>query len=401
MTLVRSPLAGVRIADFSWYAAGPFGTLMLGMLGAEVIRVESHTKRDSHRKEHPIYGRDYVPAFDHLLSRRLSASLNLRTDRGREIARELVSRSDVVVENFRPGVMARLGLDYASLSQAKPDLVMVSLSANGQIGPDASRPGYAPLFSALSGLSSLGGHPDGPPVEMRNAMDHVCGLFAAFAVLAALRQRQVTGRGQYLDLANREVASLLAGHGFVERTVFGRVPPRTGDREAGAEPSGVYRCAGEDRWVAVSVHSVPEWQRLCALLEQPGWAEDPRLRTVAGRAERRVEIDQAVTGWTARRGPYDAAFALQTIGVQAFPVMNGEDLAQDPHLRERGAVATVRDPDRGEHLSIGPPWRFGRSTLPAPRWSPGIGQDNRHVYGELLGMSDEEISELERSEVLY
>jgi benzylsuccinate CoA-transferase BbsF subunit len=397
----RPPLAGIRIADFSWYAAGPFGTLMLGMLGAEVIRIESHTKRDTHRKEHPIYGRNYVPSFDHLLSRRLSAALNLRTDRGKQIARELVSRSDVVVENFRPGVMARLGLDYPTLSRGQPDLVMVSLSANGQTGPDAGRPGYAPLFSALSGLSSLGGYPDGPPVEMRNAMDHVCGLFAAFAVLAALRQRQATGRGQYVDLANREVASLLAGHAFVERSGFGRVPPRTGDREAGAEPSGVYRCAGEDRWVAVSVRSEPAWQGLCALLERPGWARDPRLRTVAGRADRRAEIDRAVTGWTTGRGPYEAAFALQERGVAAFPVMSGEDLARDPHLWERGSVLTVRDPERGAHLSVGPPWRFGRSTLPEPRWSPAIGQDNRYVYGKVLGMSDEEITELERSEVLY
>lgn len=395
------PLEGVRVADFSWYAAGPFCTLMLGMLGAEVIRLESRTRPDSHRKVHPAYGRNYVAPYDQLLSNRLSAAMNLKEPRAREIAKQLVAKSDVVVENFRPGVMTKMGLGYADLAAIRPDLVMLSLSASGQAGPQASIAGYAPVFSALAGLGELSGYEDGPPLEMRNAMDHVCGLVGSLAVVTALWERRWTGAGRYIDLSNREVGASLIGHALVDFSVHGRVARREGNRSESAAPHNAYPCAGHDRWVSIAARTEAEWHALVLAMGRPSWADDVRFADLRARKANEAELDRLISSWTHELDPYEVMIRCQRHGAPAFPVITGEDMVKDPHLRARGTVTTLEHPAHGSRVVLGPPWRFSGSPVANRRWSPAVGEHNSYVYGSLLGLSAVEIAALEEAKILY
>ena len=224
----RRPLEGVRVADFTARAAGPFCAHLLALLGAECIKVETQQRLDSFRKPHPVYGRVGVATFAQVAANKLSVQLNLKHPRGVELARQLVSVSDIMCESFRPGVMERLGLGYAALAALKPDLVMVSVSASGQTGPERNYAGYAPVFGATGGLGTLTGHADGPPVEMRHMMDHVTGLTTLSATLAAWYRRKRTGRGSHVDVAANEVAAAFIGDALFETVATGTAPGRKG-----------------------------------------------------------------------------------------------------------------------------------------------------------------------------
>ena len=240
------PLEGIRVADFTNMAAGPYAALMLGLLGADVIRVESQARLDIGRRPHPLYGRFDIPNFDHLAGHKRSITLNLKDERAVQLARELVAASDVAIENFRPGVMGRLGLGWEQLREVNPRLVMVSLSAYGQHGPDSHRPGYAPIFAAEGGLGYMTGYPDGVPGEIRNPMDHEAGLIAALLSLAMLEQRERSGAGAYADLAAREVAAMLIGESIVQTFADGDAP-RLGSGHEQWAPHGIYPASRRGR----------------------------------------------------------------------------------------------------------------------------------------------------------
>lgn len=387
-------LAGIRVADFTIHAAGPFCTLLLAELGAEVIKIESSVRLDITRRPHPVYGRFEVPPFDMVNAGKSSVTLNLKAAKGLELAKRLVARSDLVVENFRPGVMERLGLSYPQLREVRPDLIMLSISTSGQTGPEREIAGYAPMFSALGGLGHLTGYPDGPPVELRHAMDHTNGLVGAFAIVVALNYRRRTGQGQYIDLAMREVASTLIGEVLLAQAINGWAPGRMGNRDPSMVPHGVYRCKGSDRWVAIAVGSDAEWRALCRALGDPAWARDPEVADAAGRRAREDEIDARISEWCGERPPEEVLWRLQRAGVAATPSMSAEDLLRDPHLRERGAFPTVTDARRGSRPVVGPPWRFSATPAAIARWSPDLGEHNEYVLSELLGLDRSEIDRL-------
>ena len=240
------PLSGVRVADFSVHAAGPFAGLMLAELGAQVIKIESAARLDITRRPHTMYGKP-VSSFEQVNANKLSVCLNLKEPRAVELALELVRLSDLVLENFRPGVMERLGLGYERLRQLKPDIVVVSLSSNGQMGPERRYAGYAPMFSALGGLGHLTGYPDGPPVELCHAMDHTGGMAAAFCAVAALcakslRPASHTGEnhlGQHVDVSMRDLASAFIGPALLDYAMNGREAQRQGNRDDVWVPQGV------------------------------------------------------------------------------------------------------------------------------------------------------------------
>ena len=246
----RAPLAGVRIADFTIHAAGPFCTHLLSQLGAECIKVESSTRLDAFRKPHAVYGRMQAATFDQVSANKLSVRLNLKQPEAVALAKRLVAVCDVAAESFRPGVMNRLGLGFEALRAVKPDVVLLSLSSSGQSGPDSHFTGYAPLFGAWGGLGWMSGYPDGPPVEMRHVMDHASGMHAAMALVAAMHQRRRTGRAQHVDLAAREVASAMLGLALLcFFTVIGTLDLLTGWGDIGREDKprldryGVIFCA--------------------------------------------------------------------------------------------------------------------------------------------------------------
>ena len=397
-TPARAPLAGVRIADFTIHAAGPFCTHLLSQLGAECIKVESRTRPDAFRKPHAVYGRMQAATFDQVSANKLSVRLNLKHPEAVALAKRLVVATDVAAESFRPGVMQRLGLDFDALRAAKPDVVLLSLSSCGQSGPDSHFAGYAPLFGAWGGLGWMSGYSDGPPVEMRHVMDHAAGLHAALATIAALHQRKRTGQAQHVDLAAREVASAMVGDALVLAGA-GLVPPRPGNADALLAPHGVYATAQPDRWLTLAVRDDAQWRSLLGVLGQPD--ADARFASAAGRRQHREALDRRLGAWLAAQDGDALAARLQQAGVAAHVSWTMQDIADDPHLNARRALTPVEGPGIDPRLAVGAPARFSRtSDVGIRRLTPALGQDEDYVFGELLGLSRAQRDVLEQREVI-
>ncbi|MCW1401046.1 CoA transferase [Novosphingobium sp. MW5] len=376
------PLHGIRIADFTVHNAGPFCTNLLSQLGAEVVKVESAMRPDAFRKPHPVYGREGPATFDQVASTKLSVRINLKKPEGIALAKRLVAVSDIAAESFRAGVLERLGLGFEALKAVKRDIILLSVSSCGQVGPDSHFAGYAPLFGAWGGLSDLTGFEDGPPVEMRHVMDHTVGMHSAVAVMAALHRRRATGTGAHVDVAAREVASALCGEALL-LAAAGGAPRRMGNRAEGLEPHGVFPAAGEDRWISIAVRSDAERQA---------------LRTVIG-----TDLsDTAISAWTAQRDANQAAAELQAVGVAAHASWTTPEIADDPHLRARGTITEVNEPDGKVRAAVAVPMRLSKgSEVGIHRGTPELGQDEGYVYGELLGLDCKARAALEEAEVIY
>ena len=400
MKRVNAPLVGVRIADFTIHAAGPFSTHLLSQLGAECIKIESRTRPDAFRKPHAVYGRMTAATFDQVTANKLSVRLNLKSPEAVVLAKRLVAISDVAAESFRAGVMKRLGLEFEALREAKSDIIMLSLSSCGQNGPDSHFAGYAPLFGAWGGLGWMSGYADGPPMEMRHVMDHSAGLHAALAVVAALHQRRRTGQAQHVDLAAREVASAMIGEALILASL-GITPPRPGNSDAMMAPHGVYATRQADRWLTVAVRNDEQWHALVRVVGQCDQATEARFATAAARRRHRDELEALVGRWLARCHADETAARLQQAGVPAHVSWNMEDVANDPHLRARGAVAEVSAPDIPARPAVGSPARFGvTQDVGIRRLTPTLGEDENYVFGELLGLSTQQRADLEAREVI-
>jgi benzylsuccinate CoA-transferase BbsF subunit len=395
------PLQGVRVADFTVHAAGPFCTHQLSLLGAECIKIETAERPDIFRKPHPVYGRMGAATFDQVASNKLSIRLNLKHPRGVEIAKELVAISDIAIESFRPGVMDRLGLNYEALKAVNPTIVMVSISASGQTGPERGYAGYAPLFGAAGGLGTLTGYADGPPTEIRHVMDHSTGLNAVAATLAAYLRKTRTGMGQHVDIAAREVANAFIGDAMLAYSATKVPPQRAGNDMPGMAPNNVYRCAGEERWVSIAVGSDAEFQALARAVGTPQWLTDPRFADAASRWQNRAALDAELSAWTQVRTREAVTQTLQAAGVAAVPSYTAQDLADDPHCNQRGSIVEMREPDGAKRKAVGPPWRFSKTPAELARGTPALGEHEAYVYGDLLGLTQIEINTLVREKVIW
>ena len=400
----RLPLAGVRIVDFTWAWAGPQATLLLGMLGAEIIKIESRARLDHTRLRSLMAGPtlaspDHSVIFADLNVNKLSLTLNLTHAEAVEIIKRLVKVSDVVAENMRPGVLQRLGLSYEALRAVKPDIIMLSSSAVGSTGPERTYVGYAPNFAALGGIAHITGPAEGPPTPLSGAIDLRVGTTSAFAILAALYHRARTGRGQYIDLSSTEAISAMIGDTFVEHAMNGHSPGRAGNRDRTMAPHNCYPCAEDDRWVTIAVATDDEWRALCAVIADPR-LEDERFSDGYSRWLNQDELDQIISEWTANRSPQEVTDTLQVAGVAAMIAHNGRSLVRDPQLRERGLMEWVEHPLSGRRLLAGPPWRFSKTPASIRQPAPLLGQHNHYVLNELLGMSEEEIQRLEQEGVI-
>jgi crotonobetainyl-CoA:carnitine CoA-transferase CaiB-like acyl-CoA transferase len=394
------PLAGLRIADFTLHAAGPFCTHMLSQLGAECIKVESAARPDIFRKPHPVYGRMGPASFDQVASNKLSVRINLKDAKGIALAKKLVDASDLVCESFRPGVMERLGLGYGTLAALKPSLVMVSVSSSGQTGPDSHFAGYAPLFGAWGALGYLTGYEDGPPVEMRHVMDHSVGMTAAMAAVAAVHRLRRTGLGGHVDVSAREVACSLAGEALLFAAAGGN-PARMGNDHPRMAPHGVFRTRDDDRWLTIAVRSDQEWQALAKLMEAPALLADQRFQDAPSRHQHRRALHAEVEKWTSTRDAAEAERVLQNIGVAAHLSCDMKNIAADQHLRDRGTVVDVEDADGHRRAALRAPIRFSRSEVGIQRGTPRLGEDEDYVFGDLLGLSAEERQSLIDQRVIY
>ncbi|MAE94901.1 MAG: hypothetical protein CL910_09595 [Deltaproteobacteria bacterium] len=398
-----APLSGVRVTDFTWAWAGPKGTLLLAMLGAEVIKVESRARLD-HARVHSLTagnisgGIDESPIFNDLNLGKRSVTLNLRKEEARDLVRRLVMKSDVVVQNMRPGVLDKLGMGYEDLRALKPEIIMLSSSAVGATGPECSYAGYAPTFASLSGIGDISGHPDEPPQLLGGSVDLRVGTASAFAVLAALIHRRRTGQGQHIDLSSTEVMSSMMGDAFVGYGLTGRLPERLGNRDEAMAPHGCYRCRGEGEWIAIAVANTAEWEALKSALGDPR-LEGEAFAEAEGRWRHQDRLDEIIEYWTSGRSSSEAVEILQRAGVAAAPVQSGALLAADAHVEERAVFESVRHPTMGERKVVGPPWRLEGAQLRGA--APLLGQHNDYVLGEILGLEPREIEQLEADEIVY
>jgi len=398
-----APLEGIRILDFTWAWAGPQGSLLLGMLGAEVIKVESRARLD-HARVHSLTGGtfgqdiDASPVFNDLNLGKHSLRLNLREERARDLARKLAAKSDVVVQNMRPGVLDRMGLGYEALSALNPDLVMASSSAVGATGPEKNYAGYAPTFACLSGIVNISGHPDEPPIALSGSVDLRVGTASAFEVLAALIYRKRGGPGQNLDISSTEVITSMMGEAMIGYELSGHIPERIGNQDEWMAPHGCYPSAIENTWVSIAIRDEVQWDALRGLLKDPGLdAADFATREM--RRANQAPLDQHVSAWTRGQQPDAAVAALQAVGVPAARVHTGASLAQDAHLAAREAYTTVSHPRLGETLVVRPPWRMRGAEISEP--APLLGQHSAMVLGDVLGMTAEEVKHLEDEKIVY
>ena len=401
----RAPLRGIRVLDFCAIYAGPFACSTLGMLGADVIRVESAARLEGLRYNRARRPADApsqnAPGFHVLNHNKRGVTLNLREPQAIDLIKRLVAVSDVVAENFRPGVMQGLGLGYDALREVNPKIVMLSMSAMGDTGPERRYGALATTFSALAGLSHMTGYADGAPTEYRGSSDFRSGFIGVFATLAALYHRQRTGQGQRIDVSARDALASLIGDTLMDYSMNRRVRHRDGNRHPSMAPHGVYRCAGDDHWVSIAVARDDEWQRLCAAIGQPALAVDPRFCDAASRLAHRDELDALITAWTSTRGDYEVMRLLQEAGVAAMPSLRSDQISDDSHLAARGFLHRLHHDLVGPITLMDVPWKMTASPGYPPRPGPMLGEHNAHVFTELLGLTADEIARLEAERVIY
>jgi MYXO-CTERM domain-containing protein len=389
---LKGALAGIRVLEFTNLLAGPFPSLLLGFLGAEVIKVESNTRLDAARRPPYSFGdAKNSPVFNSVNLNKLSVQLNLKEPQAITLAQRLAAISDVVVENMRPGVMDRLGLGYRQLRELNPTIILASISGAGATGPERSYPGYAPAFSALGGLGHLTGYGDGPPAELHDSVDSRIGATALFALAAALFRRRRTGVGEFIDLSSREAITMFSGEALMDYAMNGVVQNRQGNREPGFAPHGCYQCLGEDRWLTIAVGKREEWQDLCRVSGNPQWADDPRFADALKRWDNQEALDQLIQAWTLTRDAGETAELLQQAGIAAEVSLNGKDLAGDPHLHARNAWDFVDHPVLGHIQVPSPPWNFSQTPATVRAPGPLVGQHNEYVLGDLLGIKEEQM----------
>jgi crotonobetainyl-CoA:carnitine CoA-transferase CaiB-like acyl-CoA transferase len=407
-------LSGLRICDFSGQLAGAGATRFLGAMGAEVIRVEDPVTKgywDALRGMSPFVderrGPDFGGPFNNHNVEKLGVTLNLRTDAGKELLRELIAVSDVVTENFAPGVLARLGFSYEELQAIRGDIVYVSNSGFGHFGPYREFKSWGPLAQACCGLAfstTLAGHL--PAGIGYSYMDHHGANFMVIAVLAGLMHRHNTGEGQWIDISCTDAGALLNGPALLDYTVNGRPLRRPGSPDTNRSqfplmaPHGIYPSAGDDNWVAIACRDDRDWARLSAVLSTE-WSAQGRWATLASRIEDQDELDSAMAEWTRARDRFETAGALLDAGVPAAAVQRpGERIDGDLGTSEWNLWPTVTHTKMGRVRVDGIPLHFSATDWSIERAAPCLGEHNQEVFGGLLGHSDQELRDLQEAGVL-
>ncbi|TAK74898.1 MAG: CoA transferase [Dehalococcoidia bacterium] len=408
--MTRMALEGLRILDVTHVWAGPMCTRLLGDMGADVIKVESARRTDTGRGEaNPRGGPgstypDGIPGerpwnrAAHVNERNRSKRdicLDLTHPRGIEAFKRLVANCDVVVESFRSGVMARFGLGYRDLVKVKPDIIMVSLSSQGSTGPESSYGSFGATLEQTAGLASVTGYLGGDPTTSGTFFpDPVVAVMSVGLILAAVRQRQTTGRGTYVDLSQREATTSIIGEAIMDYTMNGRAMGPIGNRDRVFAPQGIYPCTGDDMWIVISVRSDAEWAALANVIGQPGLAEDARFADVVARRAHHDDADAIIGAWTATRDAFAVMAALQAVHVPAGVAEQGAHLLEDPHLNARGFWETVTHPEAGTAPFLSRPFQFSKTPGATRRHAPLLGEHTEEVLREVGGMSDAEIAEL-------
>jgi crotonobetainyl-CoA:carnitine CoA-transferase CaiB-like acyl-CoA transferase len=391
-------LDGLRVLDLATFIAGPFVGGMLAEYGADVVKVEQPGTGDSLRElGHKAKGRALFWALE--ARGRRSITLNLREARGQELALQLIERSDIVIENFRPGTLERWNLGFEQMQAVNPGVILVRVSAYGQTGPYASRPGFGRIAQAFGGLTYLAGHPDRPPVNPGSATlaDYAAGLFGTTAALAALDHRRRTGQGQQIDVSLYESIFRLCDVLALEYDALGEVRERRGS-DAHAAPHNHYP-TGDGKWIAIACTNDRIFRRLNAVMGDDGFGDDPSLATMGQRAERRVEVDARVSAWTGRHALAELCDLLDAAEVPNSPISSIADIVEEPHVQARGTLMTVDDPEIGPVLMPAPVPRMSATPAVVQRPAPLLGEHNAEVYAE-LGLSPADLEDLHTAGII-
>jgi formyl-CoA transferase len=395
-------LDGIRVLEVGTLISGPFAGRLLGDMGAEVIKIEPPGSPDPIRTwgQAEVDGQRFFWTV-HARNKK-AVTLNLREVRGRELFLDLVERSDIIVENFRPGTLEKWNLGYDVLHERNPGIILVRVSGYGQTGPDAHKAGYASVAEAASGLRHMNGFPGGPPPRLALSLgDTLAGMFAAQGALAALYRRTVTGRGQVVDAALTEACLAVQESTIPDYDMGGVVRGPSGTRLEGIAPSNIYRSA-DGSWVVIAANQDTVFRRLCEAMGQPGLATDPRFIDHGARGRNQDELDAIIGEWAAEREPDDIIENLSAAGVIAGPINTVAEVVKDPQFRARGMLVDHYDERVGRNV-------LGPGIVPVLSETPGRvrnagparpGQHNQEIYGELLGLGADEIAALSEQGVL-
>ena len=409
------PLKGITVIDLTEVWAGPMGTSLLGDLGARVIKVESFPRMSNTRapgspmgrgytNNDPFAPRPYDRSATHNMANRnkYGVTLNLTRRRGLEVLKKLVKLGDVFVESYSAGTGDRLGVGYADIREIKPDVIMVSMPGWGVEGPYK---GYVSLGSGLdafTGHHALRGYPDTDPTVtgLIYHADAVGAASVAFAVLIALHHRNRTGEGQWIDMSQVEAFLPHLSRPLKDYIMNQRQPQPLGNRDYFMAPHGCYRCLGEDDWVVITVSTDEEWSALCKAMGDPEKATSENFADALSRHEHQDELDALIQEWTSQRDMREVMHLLQEVGVPAEAVLNHSEMYADPHLEERGFFQELDHTLNGRHRYPGYLWKYGKMYEPIRMPPNCLGEHNEYVYGTLLGISDEDMKELEAEGII-
>lgn len=394
-------LKGIKVVEFAAYAAGPAVGKHLADHGATVVHIESKARPDGFRSHYPpykdnVYGLNRSGLFALCNNDKLDITLNLKkAPRATELAKKTVAWSDVVIENFSPGTMKRLGLDYETLKKVKPDIIMLSSSNLGQTGPHAQHPGFGSQLSSLAGFTNLIGYPNGSPQMLYGPyIDYIAVAYGAVAILGALDYRDRTGKGNYIDIAQYETGLQFLAPTLLDYRVNGRVASRNANRDPDAAPHGAYPCRGKDSWCVISVFSEEEWRSLCQVMGYPAWAKGPRFATHKARKKSEEELDQKIGEWTSQFTCREVTQKLQDAGIRAGIVNTMSDLYTDPQLTHRQQWVELEHPEIGKMHYQRPPFILNKTPAGPASCDPLVGEHNGYFYKEILGLPEKEYQEL-------
>ena len=402
---VRLPLEGVRVLDLTSWWAGPLNAQVIAVLGAEVVKIEAIQRLDNWRGT--LADRrverwwETSPLFNSTQRNKFGITLNLATERGVALFKDLVSRSDVVCENYSPRVMPQLGLSYEVLRELNPSLIMISQTGFGSGGPWRDYVSFAQVAETLAGLANLTGAEDGPPTFASQMLgDTLSALHGALAVLLALDERRCSGRGQRIDLAQLETVVPAIAQAQLDYQMNGRVWGRVGNRHQRMAPHGCYPARGEDRWIVIAIDGDDEWRQFVDAMGHPQWSRDTRFETAGDRIHYCRELDDLLSTWTRNCDRDELAAELQRRGIKAGPVLGPADLLGDPHLEARGFFQTLERAVVGRQPYPGLGIRFSKTPVTINRPAPTLGQHNEEILRRVLGLSDAEIDQLEREQII-
>lgn len=403
----RQVFEGLKAVGFVYAGVGTMLLRILANHGATTVRVESMTRVDNVRVAAPY--KDNVPGINRSFyfnwpnADRYSLQLNLKHQRSSEVTRRLVAWADVLVENFSPGVMASWNLSYDEVKKINPDIIMISLSQMGQTGPHKQLAGYGPLLQGLAGFVNLTGWPDRAPVLVdRSYPDLIAPRYGAIAVMAALDYRRRTGDGQYIDVSQYETSIEWLAPTILDYTVNHRIQTRMGNKIPYAAPHGAFRCKGDDRWCVIAVFTDSEWEAFCKVIGNPPWTRKAKFSTLSVRKQNEDELNKRVEEWTVNHPAEEVMMMMQKAGVKAGIVQTVEDVVEnDPQLKYRNYFWKLNHPEMGGTLYVRPSYLLSKTPAQLRMPAPCLGQHTEYVCKELLGMSEDEYTELLIDDVFY